>query len=88
MIVEAALEVWNERHTGSWPAKNADFITTTEVRDELRENGFDLGVQQPLAVIGTVLSSADQFRKVARNTFEVIPPLMPHAVGDVDDLPF
>ena len=69
LIVEAAIQVWAHQQQG-WPTDNSDLVKAGEVLEALRTKGLDLGVQQPLAVIGTVLSNADNFRKVARNTFE------------------
>ena len=63
LIVDAAKGVWN--------ITPGDQIMVQQVHDELTRRGLDLGVRQPLAVIGTVLSSADGFTRIARNTFEV-----------------
>ena len=89
-IVEAAYEIYydnlNDNYRGSEPA----FIKAQDVHDLLKRRGLDLGVQQPLAVIGTVLSNADGFHRIARNTFqhqqEETPSPSPY--DDVDDLPF
>ena len=72
LIVEAAVAVWRRL-----PPSN-ELVKVQHVLEELHSQGLDLGVKQPFAVIGTVLSSADRFTKVARNTFEY----------KVDDLPF
>ena len=45
-------------------------VTVDEVFTALSNQGLDLGVQQPHAVIGTVLAKAEGFTKVARNKFE------------------
>ena len=84
LIVEAATEVWEEQQTG-WPGADKDLVKAQRVLDQLRAKGLDLGVQQPLAVIGTVLASASGFKKVARNTFERTEPVQ---VDDGDDLPW
>ena len=65
-IVTAALQVMS-RGTGLK-------VTTQDVYWELQSTGVDLGVEQPKAVIGTVLSKHESFKKLARNTFEFIPP--------------
>ncbi len=72
LIVEAALAVWRRL-----PPSN-ELVKVQCVLEELHSQGLDLGVKQPFAVIGTVLSSADRFTKIARNTFEY----------KADDLPF
>lgn len=82
MIVEAALEVWNDQQN-QWSGSEANLVATRDVRRRLRDKGLDLGVTQPFAVIGTVLASAENFRKVARNTFEYAPPTV-----DPEDIPF
>ena len=74
LITEAALALWQRLLPGN------SFIKVQSVLEELNRQGRDLGVQQPFAVIGTVLARADGFTKVARNTFEYRPP--------IDDLPF
>ena len=84
LIVKAATEVWKDQQTG-WPGADSDLVKAQRVLDQLRADGLDLGVQQPLAVIGTVLASASGFKKVARNTFERIEPAQ---VDDDDDLPW
>ena len=89
VIVEAATEIrydiLNDNYRGGEPA----FIRAQDVLDLLRRRGLDLGVQQPLAVIGTVLTNAEGFHRIARNTFQVreeetIPPLF----DETEDLPF
>ena len=60
-------------------------VKVHDVLNELNGRGLDLGVKQPLAVIGTVLARSNSFTKVARNTFEY------HSnpkSDPVDDLPF
>ena len=84
LIIEAATEVWRSQHE-EWPDNpDAHFIKGQGVLERLRTKGLDLGVKQPLAVIGTVLTSADGFNKVARNTFDYTPP----PPLDVEDLPW
>ena len=84
LIVEAATEIW-QNQKDSWLGADAEFVKVQAVLERLKEQGLDLGVQQPLAVIGTVLASADGFKKVARNTFEYAPQPQTDAV---DDLPW
>ena len=74
LIVEAAIALWRHLPPGN------NLVKVQHVLQEMNSNGLDLGVQQPLAVIGTVLARADGFTKVARNTFEYRQP--------IDDLPF
>ena len=74
LIVEAALALWQRLPPGN------NLIKVQDVLQEMNNLGIDLGVQQPLAVIGTVLARADRFKKVARNTFEYRHP--------IDGLPF
>ena len=62
LIVNAAQVVWRQQPD--------NLVKVQWVLDELNTRGLDLGVRQPLAVIGTVLASADGFTKIARNTFE------------------
>lgn len=71
LIMEAAEALY--RHSG-----NA-LVKVQDVLQHLNLKGLDLGVKQPFAVIGTVLASAEEFRKVARNTFEYVGPLEPYA---------
>ena len=73
MIIQAANEVWAEQQD-PWGGPETDLIKTQDVYASLRKKGLDLGVSQPLAVIGTVLASADGYTKIARNTFEYTPP--------------
>ena len=47
-------------------------VSTQAVILELERRQIELGVQQPHAVIGTVLSRSEQFKKVATNTFEFV----------------
>ena len=86
IILEAAKEAYEDRESGHWSRTGTGHIKTQEVLDHLRSQGFDLGVQQPLAVIGTVLASAKGFKRIARNTFEVIQDQDP--MMEPDDLPF
>ncbi len=85
IILEAANEIVETNRMDVF-GPDSGYIRTNEVLEHLKQNGLDLGVQQPLAVIGTVLSRAEGFQKVARNTFEAVPP----EKSDVnpDDLPF
>ena len=64
LIVEAAVALWRRLPPGN------KLIRVREVLQELDSQGIDLGVQQPLAVIGTVLAKDDGFHKVGRNVFE------------------
>ena len=82
LIVEAAQEV-RDNQQDEWTGSEGNLIATRDVLTRLRGKGLDLGVRQPFAVIGTVLSSAENFKKVARNTFEYTPPTV-----DPDDIPF
>ena len=75
LIMEAAYHVKFETSSST--------ITVQDVLQELNNRGLDLGVKQPLAVIGTVLARADDWTKIARNTFEFTP-----APRSADDLPF
>ena len=50
-------------------------VRVQDVLAELQRRDLDLGVQQPLAVIGTVLSRSEYYQKIARNTFHRIEPL-------------
>ena len=50
-------------------------VTVQSVLAELQRKDLSLGVQQPLAVIGTVLSRSEYYDKVARNTFRRVEPL-------------
>ena len=83
VILQAADEVW-ENQQSPWGGPETNLIKTLDVHASLREKGLDLGVRQPLAVIGTVLASADGYTKIARNTFEYSPP----DVESVEDLPW
>ena len=74
LIVETAIALWQRLPSGN------DLVKVQHVLQEMNSNGLDLGVQQPLAVIGTVLARADGFTKIARNTFEYRSPIA--------DLPF
>ena len=84
LIIEAATEVWRSQNE-DWPGNpDAHFIKGQSVLERLRTKGLQLGVKQPLSVIGTVLTSAEGFKKVARNTFEYTPP----PPSGVEDLPW
>ena len=50
-------------------------VRVHDVLAELDRREVNLGVQQPLAVIGTVLSKSPYYQKSARNTFYRIEPL-------------
>lgn len=50
-------------------------VRVQDVLAELQRRDLDLGVQQPMAVIGTVLSRSDYYTKISRNTFHRIEPL-------------
>ena len=80
LIIEAATSLWRKLPDGE------DLIKVQDVLEELNGRGLDLGVRQPMAVIGTVLSNSNDFRKIARNTFEYVGHLLP--TDDIDDLPF
>ena len=73
MIINAAVKCFYQRERSPLTATRTNHVSTQEVLDYLRGQGLDLGVQQPLAVIGTVLANADGFDKIARNTFEFNP---------------
>ena len=47
-------------------------ITPQQVLDELSKDNLSLGVQQPTAVIGTVLASRREFRRIGENLFQYI----------------
>ena len=50
-------------------------VRVQDVLAELHRRELNLGVQQPLAVIGTVLSRSEYYSKISRNTFHRIEPL-------------
>ena len=50
-------------------------VDVQDVFAELQRRDLDLGVQQPLAVIGTVLSRSEYYQRVARNSFQRVQPL-------------
>ena len=50
-------------------------VNVQDVLAELQRQDLSLGVQQPLAVIGTVLSRSEYYDKVARNTFRRVETL-------------
>ena len=87
-IVEAAYEIYDDIRNDSFRGAEPAFIKAQDVLDLLKRRGLDIGVQQPLAVIGTVLSSADGFHRIARNTFQVQKEATPPPYYDTDDLPF
>ncbi len=82
LIIEAATEVWRSQIEERPGNPDAYLVKGQDVLERLRSRGLDLGVKQPLAVIGTILTSADRFEKIARNTFEYTPP------PPVDELPW
>ena len=47
-------------------------LSPQRVMEELNQKQVDLGVQQPHAVIGTVLGRSEGFRRVAENKFEYV----------------
>ena len=69
LIIVTAVEVWGAQQTG-FGGSERNLVSSQDVLERLKHKGLDLGVQQPLAVVGTVLASAEGFTKVARNTFE------------------
>lgn len=69
VILDAAAAVLGAAAAGDFE------VSVQEVLAELQRRDLDLGVQQPLAVIGTVLSRSDHYQKVARNTFQRVEPL-------------
>lgn len=88
LILEAALEVW-ESQSDEWPPRSdPQLVKGEDVLEQLRTKGLDLGVKQPLAVIGTILTHADEFTKVARNTFEYTSPRPSTPPDSVEDLPW
>ena len=85
MILQAADEVWEAQQTPRGGSET-NLINTRDVHLSLENKGLDLGVRHPLAVIGTVLASADGYTKIARNTFEYTPPPPPEEA--IEDLPW
>ena len=91
LVVETAQEVYLDLVRDPCVDEGSMLIKTQDVLNLLRRRGLDLGVQQPLAVIGTVLSNANGFHRIARNTFQYqegrtnVVSLVPDYV---DDLPF
>ena len=85
VILRAADEVW-EAQQNPWGGSETNLINTRDVHLSLKNKGLDLGVSQPLAVIGTVLASAEGYTKIARNTFEYSPPQ--EQEEGVEDLPW
>ena len=73
LIMEAAIEVWQNQM--DYPSHDSHLVKVQDVLHRLNNKSLDLGVQQPLAVIGTVLARADGFKKIARNTFEYSRPV-------------
>ncbi len=51
-------------------SSNGEPFSTQDVLDEIYHRFATLGVRQPLAVIGTVLSSAKGFTRIAPNTYQ------------------
>ena len=90
-IVEASEELFREyRERQHWEDNSPILINCQDVYTSLKHRGLDLGVQQPLAVIGTVLNSAKGFHRVARNTFQYTREEKsgPVPYDETDDLPF
>lgn len=52
-------------------------VNVQDVLAELKRRDLRLGVQQPLAVIGTVLSRSEYYNRIARNVFLRVEPLSP-----------
>ena len=71
LVMESAIAIF--RYSGN------PLVKVQDVLQQLHERGLDLGVKQPFAVIGTVLANAEDFRKVARNTFEYVGTYEPYA---------
>lgn len=71
LIIEAAIELWQDQVRYQNP--DSHLVKVQDVLTLLNTKGLDLGVQQPFAVVGTVLARADGFKKIARNTFEYTP---------------
>ena len=84
LITEAATEVWGAQQD-SWGGAERNLVSIQSVLEALNNKGLDLGVKQPFAVIGTVLASADGFKKIARNTFEYT---QPGPVVEIEDAPW
>ena len=70
-------EILNAAEAVMEAAPGNPVVHVQEVLAELRRRDADLGVQQPLAVIGTVLSGSDRYQKVARNKFRQVDPQPP-----------
>ena len=89
-IIEAAYEIHHDMLRYNLRGSEPAFIKAQDVLDLLKRRGLDLGVQQPLAVIGTVLSNADGFHRIARNTFQYQQEETPSppSYDETDDLPF
>ena len=85
VVLEAAHEVRTNQQS-PWSGPETNLVKSLDVLMTLRKKGLDLGVRHPLAVIGTVLASADGYTKLARNTFEFTPPPPPEE--GVEDLPW
>ena len=91
LVVEAAQEIYLDLGRDPFCDAGSMLIKTQDVLNFLRKRGLDLGVQQPLAVIGTVLSNATGFHRIARNTFqyhEETTNVASFGPADADDLPF
>ena len=90
-IVEASVDLFQEYQRRQHREDTSPIlINCQDVHNLLKNRGLDLGVQQPLAVIGTVLNSAKGFHRVARNTFQYTQEEEsgPPPYYDADDLPF
>ena len=94
-IIETAEQIcWEQEDASSrgWGSNNDGpcRVTTQEVIERIERQGLTLGVQQPHAVIGTVLANAERFERIARNTFEKRLDLLssPQGPAEPDDLPF
>lgn len=64
VILETAMDVYYTK------LPEGQYLKTADVLKGLTSRGLDLGVQQPMPVIATVLANSDGFRRVARNTFK------------------
>ena len=69
VILDAAAAVLGTAVSGD------SVVNVQDVLAELQRRDLDLGVQQPLAVIGTVLSRSEHYNKISRNTFQRVEPL-------------
>ena len=87
-IVDAANELYQDILNDRFMDSESALIRAQDVLELLRRRGLDIGVQQPLAVIGTVLSNARGFRRIARNTFQVQEESTPPLYDETVELPF